>query len=223
MKKANLTAVIASVSVAIILLAAIAYAAMPAEEVSVKSDGKHSFVVDVPMKRARKILVRTNAAKKLVAMADAELLDQEWLNLDFDAPRPLLKRDWHVDGEGKLVVRTNDAYLGSHDITLDQSIDIRAEKLQVTNKLKQPSGPIKEYSAELTLILDDSGNARFETALNLQIDTTANFFTRSTVESKIRAAAQTALEKQEVAIRSVIAEQDGKLLIVPDQIGNSED
>ena len=215
MKKKSFLTTVAVVVLGIVLLAAIAFFVLPKEEISVNSSGKHEFTVDVTMERARKILVRTNAAKKIVAMADAELLDQEWSDLDIDAKRPLLKRDWHVDGTGEMKVRINNSYLGSHDVTLDQSLDIRAEKLQVSNKLNKPAGPIGEYSSELTLIPDDSGKARFETSLDLQINTTANFFTKSTVESEIQSAAQSALEKQEEAIRSVIADQDGKLLIVP--------
>ena len=202
--------------IGIVLLSVVVFVAMPAEQISVESSGEHSFTVDVPMKRVRKILVRTNAAKKIIAMADAELLDQEWLKMDIDAKRPLLKRDWHIDGTGKLVVKINNSYLGSHDLTLNQSLDIRAEKLQVSNKLNEPSGPIEEYSSELTLVPDEDGNARFETSLELKINTTANFLTRSTVESEIKSAAPSALEKQEEAIRSVIADQDGKMFIVPE-------
>ncbi|QEG20371.1 hypothetical protein [Mariniblastus fucicola] len=200
---------------AVVILAVVVYGLVPSSPLSATSSAEHGFTVDVPMERARKIMVRTNAAKKLVAMADAELLDQKWLNMDFDIERPLLKRDWQVDGEGELIVRTNDAYLGEHDIVLMQNVDIVRERLHVTNKLKQPSGPIQQYSATLALVPDNEGKAKFVTKLDLEIETTANFLTRSTVKSNIESAAQTALEKQEQAIRLIIDEQADELLIFP--------
>lgn len=121
---------------------------MPTTTVEVSSNADHQFTVDEPMRRVRKILVRTNAVKKIIAMADAELLDQEWLKMNFEIDKPLLKRDWNIDGDGELSVRFDDAYLGSHDITLLQSVDISPVRLHVTNDLDQATEPVQNYSSE---------------------------------------------------------------------------
>ena len=199
-----------------VFIVAVGFLLIPASSIEASSQAEHQFTIEDPMRRVRKILVRTNAVKKIVAMADAELLDQEWLNMKFDIDKPILKRDWNVNGDGILSVRFNDAYLGSHEITLQQDASISPDRLHVTNELQQPSGPVQNYRSVLTLTPDDSGNAHFKCSLDLRIKTTANWFTESVVRSKIEAAAAEALKMQEKAIRTVVADHADELIILPD-------
>ena len=186
--------------------------------VDVRSTAKHEFVIDESMPRVRKILVRTNAAKKIVAMADAELLDQDWLNLKFEMERPLLARDrdWNLNGNGEMVVQFHDGYLGSHQLALLQSIEIVPEQLEVSNGLREPSGPIEEYRSQIKLVPDGKGRAKFQTSLALRIKTTANWLTQRTVERNINQSAAQSLRNQEQAIREVVQEHANELLILPE-------
>ncbi len=206
------------VAVGIIAIVGVVAAILPMNSLQGSSTGEHKFVIDTPMQRVRKILVRTNAVKKIVAMADAKLLDQEWLQMRFEIDRPILKRDWHLEGEGKLVVQTDDSYLGRHEITLQQSVDITPDRVYVTNVLLNPSAPdspIQEYSSTLELAPDEYGNAQLTTSLKLEIKTKASWLTRSIVESSIRNAAQKSLEKQEQAIREIVEQHSDDLIILP--------
>ena len=200
----------------LIVVGTIAVLLLPQQSITVGSSATSSFVVDAPMKRVRKILVRTNAVKKIVAMADAKIQDQKWLDMKFDIDRRLIDRDWTLDGSGELVVQINDAYLGQHDITLQQSVDIAPTRLHSTNQAAGPQGPVQKYASELTLAEDENGKAKFDLSLNLEIQTTANFLTRSRVESEIKAAAGRSLEKQEIALRQVVDDHKGDLIILPD-------
>jgi hypothetical protein len=172
------------------------------------------------MQRVRKILVRTNAIKKIVAMADAELRGQEWLNLKFDAERPIRDKDWNLSGEGELVVVLNDAYLGTIQLTLTQQIEVSHDRLFVACNLKDASHSVERYDSTLTLVPGDNGDAKFSSTLSLQINTTANIFSRASVENGIRSAAKKALEDQANALRLVIAEKDGELFILPELKGD---
>jgi hypothetical protein len=203
----------------IVIVGVAAAAAIPTRTLEVPSSATHEFEIDVPMQRVRKILVRTNAVKKIVAMADAKLLDQEWLNLDFDIDRPILKRDWHVDGSGQLIVQTNDAYLGTHDITLKQSVDIKPDRLYVENDLDQPSGPIREYHATIELVPGENGNAKVKSSLDLMVSTSSSWLASAVVERSIKDAAMDSLEKQEQAIREIVEAQADKLIVLPEAIG----
>jgi hypothetical protein len=185
-------------------------------ELNVPSSATHQFSIEVPMERVRKVLVRTNAVKKIVAMADAKLLDQEWLQLEFEIDRPLLKRQWHVDGSGQLVVESSNAWLGTHELTLNQSVDIKPDRLYVENALDKPSGPIEKYSATLELVPDEAGNATVNSSLDLMISTRANWLAASSVRRGIKQAALKSLKDQEAAIREVVAEQADKLLVLPE-------
>lgn len=199
-----------------ILAATVFILAISTHTVEVTSEAQHRFELDVRMPRVRKIMVRTNAVKKIVAMADATLLDQKWQNMAFGSDGPLLKGDWHVDGEGQLSIRIDDAYLGKQSIQLGQTVDVRPNRLYSTNKLVEPSKSIREYDSTLELTSDKNGNSVFETTLRITVRTTASWVTRYYVKREIKAAAPRSLAQQETAIREQVAEQSDKLLILPD-------
>ena len=204
--------------VALLIAGGLVFAFSPQQEIEVTSSADHQFTIDESMERVRKVLVRTNAVKKIVAMSDAELKGQKWLDMDFEMPGKLLDRNWHVEGEGKLGVLIKDSYIGDNQITLNQAVDIKRQRLHVTNVLDKPVGAIQDYDSAMTLTPDDIGNAAFESKLELKIKTTANWLTRSKVEKEIKASAKRSLQKQEQAIRAAVSEQDGKMFIIPDKL-----
>lgn len=211
----NKTTLFVIAAVALVVACVIAIAVMPTTTLEVPSEGEYQFVIDQPMPRVRKILVRTNAVKKIVAMANAELLDQKWLDMKFEIEGPILKADWKLDGQGELIVETNDAYIGRHEITLNQSVDITPDRLHATNELARPNGPIREYSSILIVTPNAAGNAEINSSLHLKIRTTASWLTRSRVEREIRKAALESLKNQEQALRAVVAEHADELIILP--------
>lgn len=198
------------------IVAVIAGIAMPVLTLEVASEAQHRFELDVRMARVRKIMVRTNAVKKIVAMADATLLDQKWQNMAFESEGSLLKGDWNVSGEGRLSIQINDAYLGQQSIRLNQTIDVEPDRLYSINDLIEPSESIREYASTLELIPDADNNAVVECTLKLKIRTTASLLTRAYVRQEIEAAAAKSLDQQEIAIRELVDEQSGKLIIMPD-------
>lgn len=207
--------IIIGVVVLALVAAGLAFVLLPEQEIEAGSSANHQFTIDVPMERVRKILVRTNAAKKIIAMSDAELKGQKWVDMDFEMPGKILDRNWHVDGQGKLEVLIKDSYLGDNRITLNQSVDITRQRLHVINRLDQPTDSIRNYDSVMTLTPNDVGNAQFECQLDLEIKTTANGLIKSRVESEIKSAAAKSLERQEQAIRAVVDEQADKILILP--------
>lgn len=213
--------VIIVIAATIVVAGLAAFLLLPQQEITVPSTAEHAFIIDVPMERVRKILVRTNAAKKIVAMSGAELKGQKWLDMDFEMPGKILDRNWHVDGEGKLEVLIKDDYIGDHRITLNQTVDITRQRLQVTNVLDRPADAVRNYDSSLTLTPSDSGNAAFQCQLTLEIRTTANGLLKAVVEDKIRSSALKSLQQQEQAIREIVESQSGKLLILPGQSDDS--
>ena len=200
----------------LIILAAVVLLFAPILNVDATSQADHRFQLDVSMPRARKILVRTNAVKKIVAMADATLLDQQWQNMAFESAGPLLNGNWHVTGEGQLSIDVNDDYLGKQSIKLNQTVDIKPDRLISTNELIEPSESIREYSSSLKLTPGVDENAEFGLSLKIRVRTTAGLITRGIVQREIEAAAAKSLNQQETVIRELIAQQRDKLLIIPD-------
>ncbi|MEM9941824.1 MAG: hypothetical protein AAF939_09560 [Planctomycetota bacterium] len=212
--KNKLIYVASGVGLLAIIAAAIVFSG--SEPLTVDSSASYEFTISERMQRVRKILVRTNAVKKIVAMADAELKDQKWLDLNFDAERPILDQDWKLDGEGELQVVLNDAYLGKIQMTLSQQVEISRDRIHVVSHLKESSHSIQQYDSTLTLMPNSDGDAAFSLSLDLQVKTTANFLTRQSVKSGIQSAAQKALENQAEALKQIVEDKEGELIILPE-------
>lgn len=218
MKSTKRGIVVVVVGILLVLLAGfIVTLWLPKENVAIASSADHSFIIDVPMERVRKILVRTNAAKKIIAMSDAELKGQKWVDIDFEMPGKILDRNWHVDGEGKLEIVIEDRFIGQNRITLNQKIDITRQRLHVTNVIDQPSKSIRNYDSALTLTPTGAGNAQFDLQLNLELEMEASWFLKQIVKDRGQAVAKNSLQRQEEAIREVVAEQADKIFILPGQ------
>jgi hypothetical protein len=202
------------------IMVVVAVLAVPMVTVEVTSTAKHRFEIDVRMARVRKIMVRTNAVKKIVAMADATLLDQTWKNMSFESKGSLLDGDWRVDGEGRLSIQINDAYLGQQSIQLSQTVDVQPNRLYSTNSLAQPSESIRKYDSTLELVPNADNLAVIENSLSVTVRTTASLLTRGFVRKEIEATAARSLEQQETAIRELVEEQRNKLIIMPDLGGD---
>ncbi len=65
------------VSALVVIAAAVGAALLPLWSIEDNSSAQHEFTINEPIERVRKIMVRSNAAKKIIAMADAELVDQK--------------------------------------------------------------------------------------------------------------------------------------------------
>ena len=87
--------------------------------------------------------------------------------------------------------------------------------MEIESKLNKSSGAITKYDSMVELSPDENGKARFQTSLSFSVSTTANFFTRSSVEKGIKAAAADALDSQERAFREVVKDKEGEFLILP--------
>ncbi len=202
-------------TVALLVLLAASLALAYPRDVAIPGMATHEFTIDVPYTRVRKILVRTNAVKKIVALANAELLDQSWTGIEIDLARLLREPDWELEGEGKLQVRTNDDYIGQHDITLLQRVKIRPEELVVANTLEQPAGRLLDYRTSLRLAPDDQQMARFQTSAELTVLCRVAPIFRHVARRRVQAAAVRALNNQEKALRSVVDDHRDSLFIMP--------
>lgn len=208
----NRTLLIGLLVVGFLVAAGSIIAFVPLRTIDVTSTASHDFTINKPMVDVRKILVRSNAVKRIVAMADAKLVDQRWLGMHFQLQHPILDPDFDLKGNGQLVVETNNRYLGKYQITLDQNINITRYNLSVVSNLDQPVGPIRKYYSTLTLVPDEQGKARFESTLELEIKTTASWLISPFVKAGIRAAARDSLRNQEKALREVVASGSGTIL-----------
>ncbi len=179
------------------------------------SSGTNKFTIDVPMTKVRKILVRTDAGKKLIAMSDAEFVNQDWSELDLEADQPLRKRDWDISSSGVLTVQTTDPLVGNHELNLKQDLQIQPELLEIKSHLTEPSGPIRNYQSSLTIVPDEAANTQIDATLSLTYRQQVNWLTKSYAEKRIHSAADRSLARQEEGLRKAVAEYADQLFILP--------
>jgi hypothetical protein len=167
---------------------------------------ERSFVVDVDFATVRKILVRTDALKRIITMTgDGEFLKQDWTaagggleSLDWRDPK------WKLELHGTLTLRTLDPYVGQHQIVLKQEVKIEPDRLDSEVDLSQGSERLLDYEMTTRFVRDEAGKTRVEQRLMQRILTDAPWFAHAIADARVRASAERALANQERAIRQVI-------------------
>lgn len=168
-----------------------------------------SFTVDQDFTTVRKILVRTDALKRIITMTgESEYLDQQWSMLGggLDSFNPLNLR-WKLELHGTLKVRTLDEYVGQNDVTLRQDVKIDPDQLHSDITLTEGSPRLLDYQMTTWFLREeDSDKTRIVQRLKQEILTDAPWFAHSIADRRVRASVTRALVNQERAIRDVIAD-----------------
>jgi hypothetical protein len=166
-----------------------------------------SFTVDQDFTTVRKILVRTDALKRIITMTgESKLLDQNWSTVGggLDSFNPLDLK-WKLELHGTLKVRTLDEYVGQNDVTLRQAVKIDPDQLQSDVELAEGSKRLLGYQMTTSFVRDAAGNqTRVVQRLKQEILTDAPWFAHAIADRRVRASAERALTSQQRAIRKVI-------------------
>ena len=137
--------IVASATAAV--LAAVAISILTAEYPTEQS-ARRTFTIDVSFPQVRKILVRTDAARRITTEAPEVRLSSSsgtinrWGLDSFDLKNP----QWRIESHGRMKVRTNDDYIGQQLITLDQDVVISPASLRSEVQLEQGSGRLIGYA-----------------------------------------------------------------------------
>jgi hypothetical protein len=174
---------------------------------------ERSFTIDLDFSTVRKILVRTDAAKRIITMTgDSEFVEQSWTALGggLDLTR-LLDPKWKLDLHGDLKLRTLDEYIGRGEIKLSQDVKIDADQLHSDVALTEGSQRLLDYGMTTWFVRESSdGTTRVMQRLKQKIVTDAPWFATWVADLRVRQSAERSLENQEQAIRRVIEENRDK-------------
>jgi hypothetical protein len=179
---------------------------------------EREFVLDDDFTLVRKILVRTDASKRIVTMTgDSEFIDQEWQafggGLDSIA---IFDPQWRLQLHGTLRVRTQDAYIGQHEIALSQQVQIDPDQLRSDVELREPSERLLQYEMMTWFLRDpQSGKTIVRQRLTQEILTEAPWFAHAIADRRVRASIERALENQERAIRQIVDENRDRRWVFP--------
>ncbi|MEX0977769.1 MAG: hypothetical protein WDZ48_02895 [Pirellulales bacterium] len=168
---------------------------------------ERSFTIDLDFSTVRKILVRTDAAKRIITMTgDSEFVAQNWTALGggLDLAN-LLDPKWRLDLRGDLTLRTLDDYIGQNEIKLNQELKIDANQLHSDVVLKVGSKRLLDYAMTTSFVRDASdGTTHVMQSLKQQVLTDAPWFGHWVADRRVRQSAERSLINQEQAIRQVI-------------------
>lgn len=197
----------ALIAVCLLALALSAYL-LPRDYATTQTLDK-SFGIDLDFTTVRKILVRTDALKRIITMTgESEFIDQKWTAVGggFDSLNPL-DLDWKIELHGTLKVRTLDPYVGQNEITLAQEVKIDRDQLHSDIELTKGSERLLDYQMTVWFFRDqETGKTRVQQRLSQEILTDCPWFAHGIADRRVRASVERALRNQERAIRTVIEE-----------------
>lgn len=189
-------------------------------EYATTQTARRTFAVDQDFTTVRKILVRNDSAKQIVAMGGgSEFISQQWSAIGLDASRvleQLVDPDWRLQLHGTLRVRTKDPYIGEHPISLKQDVVITVDFLNSEVMLQEPTERLKQYRMTTRFERDEAaGNTRVILELTQEILTDAPWFAHGIADRRVRASAEKTLVNQETAIRQHVAEHLDDVPVFP--------
>ena len=198
--------------IGLLLLAAVAgYWLWPREELCAQI-ARNEFVIDEDFSKVRKILVRTKATEKIVALGESSEFVGEQQQLE-GIKFSDFKLSLGVAGE--LKVRTDDPYVGQHLITLDQDVELNLDRLVSQLSLAEGSDRLRGYDCR-TEFGRDGEKTVVNCELKLTIKTTAPRIAVGYANRRVKESAQAALDTQERAIRKVVEDNRHKKWILPE-------
>jgi hypothetical protein len=173
---------------------------------------ERTFVIDEDFTKVRKILVRTDATKRIVTMTgDSQFVDQQWsavgAGLDNFELRDL---KWKLELHGTLVLRTRDPYIGEHEIALSQEVKIDPDQVYSDVELDRPTERLKQYEMTTWFSRQPDGKTLVRQRLKQEIVTDAPWFAHFIADRRVYQSAEQALLNQEQAIRQIVEENRDK-------------
>ena len=186
-------------------------------EYATTQTAKLSFTIDENFTDVRKILVRNDSAKQIVAMGGgSDFISQDWTAGGGElAPLDLVDPNWRLELHGTLRVRTKDPYIGAHEINLDQEVQITPDRLDSQVTLMEPGERLKRYDMTTAFSRGDAGKSRVDLELTQEILTDAPWFAHGIADRRVRQSAEKTLANQKTAIRKLIAEHIDDVPLLP--------
>ncbi|MBX3425762.1 MAG: hypothetical protein KF688_08790 [Pirellulales bacterium] len=206
-------AVAAAVCFAVVLAGSLIFRGeYPTEQSSTRS-----FTLPVDFTTVRKVLVRKDGAKQIIAMGgDSEFVEQKWSAIGGDVESlKLLEPDWRLELHGTLKVKTLDDYVGEQVVALAQDVTITVDELDSKVELKEGSERLAGYAMRTQFRRSEEGKTEIELSLKQKIVTDAPWFAHGIADRRVKAAVEKTLANQERAISEFIEANKNDVPLLP--------
>jgi len=182
-----------------------------------RQSAERSFVLDENFTVVRKILVRKDAAKQIVAMGgDSEFVEQNWTAVGGEIESlQILDPAWRLELHGQLTVRTLDDYVGREVIVLDQDVEITVDRVNSEVRLSRGAERLADYAMTTRFSRTPAETTQVELTLAQQIRTDAPWFAHRIADRRVLAAVERSLANQERAIRQLVADHRDDVPLLP--------
>ncbi len=182
-----------------------------------RQQAERNLTLDEDFTIVRKILIRKDGAKRIIEMGgDSQFIRQEWGALSGEvASIRWSDPNWRLALDGILTVRTLNEYVGSHEIELDQKIEITVDRVDSDVRLRKPAGRLRDYQLTTRFSRTERNQTRVEIRLEQEIMTDAPWFAHSIADDRVLAAVERSITKQQSGIRRFIAENRDEVPFFP--------
>ena len=176
-------------------------------------DLSHSrtFTIDMPFVPLRKILVQTDAAKEIMNAGEhSKLISKTENNREGHVDNLLAPfQSWEGSEVNALIIQINDPYIGERKAAFTQHVSITPGSIHSLIKLDKPEGPLLGYTVN-TKISGDGKISKFETTLEMKIDTPAPWFAHWYARMRVRSSLRRTLRAQEDNIKAAVEKHRGQ-------------
>ena len=183
----------------------------------VKASSEREFIVDESFTDVRKILVRKDVAKDIIALGgDSEFVEQKWKAVGGDInPTSVFDLGWKLELHGTLKVRILDEYIGKHVVPMDQKVVITVDLVDSRSVLEKGTDRLIAYDMVTRFSRTAENKTKVELKLMQEINADAPWFASAIAKKIVLQSVEKSLLNQERGIRQVIEENKHDLPIFP--------
>ena len=172
-----------------------------------------SFTIEMPFVPLRKILVQTNASSEIINAGEhSKLISIKTRNREAHLNNILAPRkSWEGSEVRDLSLEITDPYIGTRNAPFTQHVSVTPGSIHSVIKLNQPEGPLLGYTVT-TSIGGDGKASKFETTLEMKIDTPSPWLTHWFARMRVRSTIRRTLRAQEAQIEAAVRKTSWAIL-----------
>ena len=170
-----------------------------------------SFTIDMPFVPLRKILVQTDAASDIINAGEhSQLISKTTSDRQGHVNHILAPfQSWEGSEVNALMLQITDPYIGTRNAPFTQHVSVTPGSIHSVIKLNQPEGPLLGYTVT-THIGGDGNGSKFDTTLEMKIDTPAPWLTHWFARMRVRNTMRRTLRAQEAQIEAAVKKHGGQ-------------
>jgi len=162
------------------------------------------FVLNVPFKEVQKSIRKGNFEQETLKINNAELLQKQWIDRNFNIQRPLkADRYWEFSGRLLAKVRVDNPQAGKMDVELVEDIFFATNRIEVKTQLAKPLAiGVSDIRQEI-VIYPYGQTTRVELSSNITLKRFVPWFMTDYARKQVKSATEQSVSKMESILRNL--------------------